>query len=57
MTCIHDTTFYFFVKKIFPLKRREVLQIKYIEKISVSMVKVNCYNEKTIHCLMLPKYV
>ena len=32
------------------LSRMEVLQIKYIEKISLSMVKVNCYNKKTIHC-------
>ena len=38
--------------------RMEVLQIKHIEKISVSMVKVNCFNEKNIYIVvMLSKYV
>ena len=41
------------------LSRMEVLQVKYIEKITVSMVKVNCYNEKKKQyvVVMLPKYV
>ena len=34
-----------------------VFLVKYIETISVSMVKVNCCNEKKQYIVMLPKYV
>ena len=38
--------------------RVEVLQIKYIEKVSVSMVKVHCLDENQLYIVvLLPKYV
>ena len=36
----------------------EVLQIEYIEKLSVSMVEVHCLDENQLYiAVMLPKYV
>ena len=38
--------------------RMKVLQIKYIEKLSDCMVKVNCFDENMLYIVvMLPKYV
>ena len=46
------------LKKIIHLDRIEVLQIKYVEKNSISMAKVHCRDENQLYiAVLLPKYV